>query len=50
MSALANPRVHIVLGVAAEIRGVHQQLVQLSSPQAAGLTGDMELALIIPDW
>ena len=50
MSASANPRVHIVLGVAAEIRGVHQQLVQLSSPQAAGLTGDMELALIIPDW
>ena len=50
MSALTNPRVHVVLGMSAEIWCVHQQLVQLSSPQAAGLTGDMELAMIIPDW
>ena len=46
MSTLANPRVHVVLGMAPKVRSVHQQLVQLSSPQAAGLWGNMELALV----
>ena len=46
MPTLANPLVHVVLGMAPEVGRVHQKFVQLAASKAACLSGHTELTLV----